>query len=309
MITMNISVFTYFFAHRSIKTAHKYALKGVNISLLSSLIFFSMLNSHATNRASETRWAEQLRDNLVVGEPLALPLSSTDPKQEKKTFFSIYTEPTTSEAKGAVILLHGDGAHPDWSDIIHPLRVALPDKGWATLAIQLPLQGTKKRTNKEEQDKERIAIIKASSARINTSIEFLREKKYDYIVLISHSFGSLMSLNYLQTNNDKKTAKNKPFVNAAIIIGTPLLGKKIPLNSALMITKIHIPLLDLYGSDDLDFVLRSAKARKTAAHKAQNKHYRQTQTIGANHFYQSLDDELITYVSNWLNSTYRLSKP
>ncbi len=309
MITMNISVFTYFFAHRSIKTAHKHARNGVNISLLSSLFFFSILSAHAINSASETRWAEQLRDNIVIGEPLDLPLSSTEKQTEIAPFFSIYTEATTSKAKGAVILLHGSGAHPDWSDIIHPLRVTLPDNGWASLAIQLPLQNTEKPSRKEEQNKERIAVIKASITRINLAIEFLREKKYDYIVLISHSFGSLMSLNYLQTNSDKKTAQGKPFVNAAIIIGTPLLGKKIPLNSALMIAKIHIPLLDLYGSEDLDSVLRSAKARKTAAHKAQNKHYRQAQTIGANHFYQGLDNELNTYVSNWLNSTYRLSKP
>ena len=309
IITMNISVFTHFFAHRSIKTANRYALKAFNISLASSLLFFSILSSHAINSASEARWAEQLRDNIVVGEPLDLPLSSTDQQQDKKNFFSIYTVATTSEAKGALILLHGDGAHPDWSDIIHPLRVTLPDKGWASLSIQLPLRTTEETINKEEQSKERVAVINASIARINAAIKFLRKKKYDYIVLISHSFGSLMSLNYLQSNADKKTPEGKPFINAAIIIGAPLLGQEIPLNSALMIAKIHIPLLDLYGSEDLGSVLRSAKARKTAAHKAQNKHYRQVQTIGANHFYQGLDDELITYVSNWLNNTYHLSKP
>ena len=96
------------------------------------------------NTDSEQRWAEQLRDNIVIGEPTDLPLTGVKSdgsagKSAENTFFSIYTPHTTSSPKGAVILMHGSGAHPDWGDIIHPLRSELPDKGWATLSIQLPL--------------------------------------------------------------------------------------------------------------------------------------------------------------------------
>lgn len=260
------------------------------------------VQAYAQNSASERRWAEQLRDNIVIGEPLDIPVAASESKPEtatnagqNNTFFSIYTPHTTASAKGAIVLLHGTGAHPDWSDVIHPLRVELPDKGWATLSIQLPLTASD-----EKNAQNRTQVIESSVARIDAAIGFLRKEEYHYICIISHSFGTLMALNYLQLNVDKKTPEDELLVNSAVLIGTPSSGTSAPLNSPVMIAAITVPLLDLYGSEDLDSVLRSAKARKTAATKAQNKHFRQVETIGANHFYQGLEEELVTYVSNWL---------
>ncbi|MCU7938206.1 MAG: alpha/beta hydrolase family protein [gamma proteobacterium symbiont of Bathyaustriella thionipta] len=222
------------------------------------------------NTASEQRWAEQLRDNIVIGEALDLPLAAPDSADNKSesTFFSIYTPHTTSTSRGAIVLMHGTGAHPDWNDIIHPLRTELPDKGWATLSIQLPLLFLDK---KDAQS--RTQVIESSVPRIDAAINFLRAKEYHYITLIAHSFGTLMSLNYLQLNLDKTTPEGLPIVNAAVLIGTPSSTASAPLNSPVMLEKIKIPLLDLYGSEDIDSVLRSAKARKTAAMKAQNKNF------------------------------------
>ena len=256
------------------------------------------------NTDSEQRWAEQLRDNIVIGEPTDLPLTGVKSdgsagKSAENTFFSIYTPHTTSSPKGAVILMHGSGAHPDWGDIIHPLRSELPDKGWATLSIQLPL------AIPEQKDEESLKkVIDSSVPRIEEAINFLKAKSYDRIVLVSHSFGTLMALNFLQLKADAKNPDEIPLISAAVIIGTPSSGTSAPFNSPMMIEKIKIPLLDLYGSNDLDKVMRSAKARKTAANKAQNKNYRQVETIGANHFYNGLNDELVIYVSNWLNKTF-----
>lgn len=195
--------------------------------------------------------------------------------------------------------MHGTGAHPDWGDIINPLRSELPDKGWATLSIQLPL------VFPEQKDEESLKkVIESAVPRIEAAISFLKAKSYNRIILVSHSFGTLMALNFLQINVDTVGSDGVPLVSAAVIIGTTSSGASAPFNSPLMIEKIKIPLLDLYGSNDLDKVLRSAKARKTAAHKADNKKYRQVETIGANHFYNGLDDELVIYVSNWLNKIY-----
>jgi len=251
------------------------------------LVLSLMISAQAANIESEKRWAEQLRDNLVVGDALDLPEGSSDAQQK---FFAIYTEHTIPEPKGGIILMHGTGAHPDWGDIIHPLRTGLPDKGWATLSIQLPLLYPDK-----QDDESKKKVIETSVSRINEAISFLKSKKYTDIALIAHSFGSLMALNYCQS--DKASHK----VKAAIVIGTPSSGKTIPLSSPAMVEKIKIPLLDLYGSEDLDSVLASSRARKTAAYKAANKKYRQVETAGANHFYHGLDDELLTYVAGWLN--------
>lgn len=251
-----------------------------NKYLIILCLLFNIINPvHAENSDSEKRWAEQLRDNIVIGDPVDLP------------FFALYTAHTTAQQKGAVILMHGTGAHPDWGDIIHPLRIELPDKGWATLSIQLPLLLPDK---KDAESK--VQVIESSAARIDTAIKFLNSKGYKKIVLIAHSFGSLMALNYLQTDKD-------PFkITAAVIIGTPSSAKSAPLNSPAMIEKVKRPLLDLYGSEDLTSVMQSAKTRKAAASKAANKNYRQVETIGANHFYNGLDEELVIYISGWLNT-------
>ena len=69
-------------------------------------------------------------------------------------------------------------------------------------------------------------------------------------------------------------------------------------NSAISLRTIHIPVLDLYGSDDLPGVLETAELRKQAAiHNAQ---YSQQVIQGANHFFDEMDDELIRAVADWI---------
>jgi len=196
-------------------------------SILSTLLIFISLNSLALNSLainidSEKRWAEQLRDNIVIGEPIEIPLTSGT----EKTFFSIFTPHETSSPKGAIILMHGSGAHPDWGDIIHPLRVELPDKGWSTLSIQMPLE-----LPEQKDPASRKIVIEASVARIEAAIQFLKSKQYQKIIFIAHSFGTLMALNLLQQKPDAKNSDKTPLVSAAIIIGTPSSGTEIPLNS------------------------------------------------------------------------------
>ncbi len=255
----------------------------------------------AANSAREKHWAEQLRDTIVIGEAIDLPI--TESTGGKNTFFAIFTAETTATPRGAIVLMHGAGVHPDWGDVIHPLRTELPDKGWATLSIQLPLTSPENDQDQEQDKKEAASkkqLIEASVARIDAAISFLKSRSYQQIVLISHSFGSLMALNFLQLKMAAETGDTPP-VKGAVLLGTPSSGTSLPLNSPSMIEKITLPLLDLYGSADRDNVLRSAKARKTAAHKAGNQRYRQAKIIGANHFYNGLNDELLTYVSGWLS--------
>jgi pimeloyl-ACP methyl ester carboxylesterase len=64
--------------------------------------------------------------------------------------------------------------------------------------------------------------------------------------------------------------------------------------------KIKLPILDLYGSQDLEPVLNSVKDRAQAARKAGNKDYRQVEVTGANHFFQGLEADLVRRVKSWL---------
>ena len=65
--------------------------------------------------------------------------------------------------------------------------------------------------------------------------------------------------------------------------------------------KIRIPVLDIYGSQDLDTVLLSADARKMALTGAGNQASRQEQVMGADHFFRGLDSSLVMIVATWLN--------
>ena len=99
------------------------------IGLLLVLVCFS---ATASNLAREQRIAKQIVDAILDGETIWL-------EADGNRFLTLYTEATTRQTLGGVILLHGMGANPDWMDVIQPLRVNLPDRGWATLSIQLPV--------------------------------------------------------------------------------------------------------------------------------------------------------------------------
>ena len=65
----------------------------------------------------EQRWQEQVEENLFEGETLMLNDGSVD-------FLGIYTESAQERPEGAVLLLHGRGVHPDWPQVISPLRAS-----------------------------------------------------------------------------------------------------------------------------------------------------------------------------------------
>lgn len=70
----------------------------------------------AYNPSTETIW-------LDAGEEKALGL---------------YQPRNTEEQNGSVVLFHDELTSADWPDLIRVLRTGLPDKGWATLSVQLP---------------------------------------------------------------------------------------------------------------------------------------------------------------------------
>ena len=79
-------------------------------------------SAHATNSdvAKEKRWAEQVIDGLLDGDELWLNDGSGH------EFLGILTEGDTDSGR-AVILVHGIGVHPNWPDVIYPLREVLLD--------------------------------------------------------------------------------------------------------------------------------------------------------------------------------------
>ncbi|MDE2089334.1 MAG: DUF3530 family protein [Gammaproteobacteria bacterium] len=242
----------------------------------------------ASDRAKEKRWAEQIVNDLVNGQPQWL-------RADGHPFLAIYTPAAGSKPLGGVILLHGMGANPDWPQIIQPLRSELPDSGWTTLSLQMPVLPN------DAPVKNYVPLFSEVPGRINAGIAFLRAQGIRNIVIIGHSLGSAMGAWYLASTKH-------PPIKAFVGIGMIASPVDPHLNTATSLEKITIPVLDIYGSEDLPGVLSSAKARATAAKKAGNRFYRQEQVPGADHFFNNQSPALVKRVRVWLQR-HAVEKP
>ncbi len=250
--------------------------------LLANFTFLALFSSasFASNLAKEKRWAEQITDSLMTGEAVWLP-------DGKNKFLALFTESTKNKTLGAVIVVHGIGVHPNWPDVVLPVRTELPDYGWASLSLQMPVLENGKSA------KEYVPLLKEVNGRFDAAVSFLKKKNIHNIVIIAHSMGTTMANNYL-------TAKPDPAIRGYIAISTPTNPKVVELDNIKRISKIKgLPMLDIYGSLDLDSVLRFAKKRLKAGKKA-NPNYRQKMLKGADHFYQSQNEQLIKTIRLWL---------
>lgn len=252
------------------------------LALLTVALAVTAAPVETSDVAKEKRWADQIVDALIDGEAVWL-------KADGQEFLGIYTEAADNSTDRAAILLHGIGVHPDWAQVIHPLRVGLTEQGWSTLSLQMPVLGN------EADPKEYAPLFDEVPARIDAGVAFLKEKGAHHIVLIGHSLGSTMATHYLTTGE-------RP-IEALVAVGMPGGGPVPGLDNTQSLKSIHIPVFDLYGSDDLHIVLASADGRAAAAKAAGNQNYRQTRISGADHFFNNMDDTVVETVSIWLNET------
>lgn len=54
-------------------------------------------------------------------------------------FLGIWQRDRSGDPKGALFIIHAEGENPSWPNTTQPLHNTLPDYGWATLAISLPV--------------------------------------------------------------------------------------------------------------------------------------------------------------------------
>ena len=248
---------------------------------ISGLLFLSILFlSFAVNASDlnkEKRWADQVVESILDGEAVWLNDGNHD-------FLGIYTE--AEENKGrAVIIMHGTGIHPDWQQVIQPLRVGLTEHNWDTLSIQMPILAN------DAEYLDYAPLYDEVAPRIDAAIKYLKDSGSKDIVLIGHSQGSSMIAYYLVTS--------KQDVKGFVAIGIAAFADDARMNSIKSLEKIHVPVLDLYGNEDLDNILASVKSRASAAKKAGNKNYTQIEITG-NHFFDGNEDAMVETVAEWL---------
>jgi len=242
------------------------------ILLLCSLF---LLTVQASDLAKEQRWADQTVDSILDGDAVWL-------KTDKLKFLSIYTE-AEEESDQGMIVVHGTGIHPNWDQVVKPVRVEMTTFGWNTLSIQMPI------LHNEATYDDYVPLYPEVPARLKAAEDYLLAQGMKNIVIVAHSQGSTMSAYYL-ANNDHK-------VSAFVAIGMQATQKDIDINAATSLKSITIPVLDLYGSNDLPGVLQTVNEKKQAA--SHNKKYQQQVIQGAEHFFDGKNEELIDAITRW----------
>ena len=250
------------------------------------LIGFACLVSAAAADASdlekEQRWADQVVESLLDGEAVYLNDGRAD-------FLAIETPSATGDSRKAAIVMHGTGVHPNWPNVVLPLRVGLTESGWDTLSIQMPVLAN------DAEHADYAVIYDWVPGRIDAAVAYLRDKGIDKIVLIAHSQGSTMTAYYL-------SQEHLP-VDGFVAIGMSGGIPDGPMDTLAHLPGLKIPMLDLYGSEDLPEVLSSAGDRATQATRAGDD-YTQQKVDGADHFFEGEEVELLEAVNGWLDQRY-----
>jgi pimeloyl-ACP methyl ester carboxylesterase len=237
------------------------------ILVLVVLVLMSTL-TFAADYAREQKWADEVLPGMVVGDPVYL--EQTDGHK----FLTLFTP--VKDARAALVIVHGKGVHPDWG-LIGVLRSQLADHAYTTLSVQMPVLAN------SAKDAAYLATFHEAVQRLRIAVDFLKAKGYTKIGLVSHSMGSRMSARYM-------TGKPDPAVQAWVAIGMP---------DRVDYSKIAVPVLDLYGENDLPVVLKTANARKASL---QGKPESTQQRIAhADHFFDNMDAQLIDAVVTYLD--------
>ena len=254
-----------------------YSFRG--LVLCFGIALFAMTNAHASDVAKEGRWAEQVVDSLLDGDELWLDDGAGH------EFLGILTEADT-ESSRAVLLLHGIGVHPNWPDVIYPLRTGLLERDLTTLSIQLPILAN------EAEAVEYLPLFDEVPGRINAALQALHGDGFSDVTVVAHSLGAAMAVYYLSQDSAMR-------VDSLVIIGmSPGIDG---MENIERLQKLSLPLFDLYGSADLEAVLATAKQRAKAAQQTGMEH-RQLQVPGANHFFQGKEAELVQQVFDWVEA-------
>jgi len=236
----------------------------------------------ASDVEKERRWADQIVDALIEGEAVWLHTG-------KHEFLGIYTEAEDSDSKYGAIILHGIGVHPNWQQVVYPLRTRLPTLGWHTLSLQMPILPN------DAKEGDYAPLMVEVAPRLDSGVAFLKEKGIEKIVIVSHSLGSTMASYYLSTGDRN--------IQGFVAIGMPAGIQQSDIVNAEMVAKIRTPLLDLHGSQDSAEVLAAVPLRQEVKGKGIGGPYRSQKVEGANHFFDDQEDDLVAAVNDWLVTT------
>ena len=234
-------------------------------AILALLILTSQVFA-SPDYAREQRWADEIIPGLIVGEPVYLT------QKNGHRFLGIFAE-EDNMAMG-LIIVHGMGIHPDWG-MVSTLRQGLYDHGYTTLSIQMPVLAA------DASYTAYPAIFPDAVERLQVAVGYLKQKGYKHIAIVSHSNGSRMSRVYMSKNPQHI----KAWVALSLTQGDTFAG-------------VRVPILDLYGADDLPHVLSNTRQRLASL---ENNASKQTVIPDANHLFSGHEEEMVNAVKSFLD--------
>ncbi|MET0049928.1 MAG: alpha/beta fold hydrolase, partial [Candidatus Thiodiazotropha sp.] len=210
-------------------------------------------------------------------------------------FLAIHSPSDRALALGGVILLHDAGAHADWHEVIHPLRLALAEQGWNTLSLQMPALEAPPGSAELEP------LLAQAKLRIQAAVDYFGGRQVTDLVLAGHGLGAVMALDY--TRNPNPDA-----IKAVVAIGLeiPTQGEQDPVRQAL--AQRRFPLYDLYGRRDRNAVIQTASERRRITQQTGQPGYRQEAMAGADHFFKGLQESLNQRIIAWLKASQSRSE-
>jgi pimeloyl-ACP methyl ester carboxylesterase len=222
--------------------------------------------------AREKRWADQTVPGIFVGDVEWLQ------QKNGHRFLALYT--VAAKPRGAVIVAHGRGWSPDY-ELYGTLRTKIAEAGYTTLSIQLPVLPSTAILGLY------IPLYPDARERFQLAVDFLKAKGYRNIAIVSHSLGATMANQYLIRTEDKS-------VGAWVFVGI--------LQGLEEMYRIHIPVLDVFGSKDWDVTRWGADERLKQIEKDPGSG--QVVVPGAQHFFEDHEDQLVRIVVDFLDRSF-----
>jgi hypothetical protein len=170
------------------------------------------------------------------------------------TFLGLSLQQRTATPQGAVLILHDEGQNPDWPANVQQARNFLPDIGWNTLSIALPLIGGYQTNARTTLD------------RIALGVQRLNQEGQFNLVILGYGEGAYWAARYLS----ERLAPDQDVGYALMMVN----AKPIEPDLRELIGGLEIAILD-WVSDDSTAALKEADARRAEARRNQRERYTQ----------------------------------
>ncbi len=260
----------------------------MRVSLYGFLLLVPLLWNQSSTYADgapdydrEARIAEQIEPQVFDGEVVWL-------NDGEREFLSIYTEAEAS--RGSVLVLHGRDVNPEDLNVAGPVRVALAEQGWSTLAIQLPVLA------KGKKYYDYLPILHLAGPRIEAAIAYLKEQENEKVIIAAHSCGAHMANHWLNSHGDDA-------IDGYIAMGLGATDSGQELKTLFPIGNMRVPVLDIYGENEFPRPLDMVDDR--LAMLKMNGHPDSTQIVveDADHYFANAGDRLSEKILEWLDRT------